>query len=267
MKNVLLLVHDDAGQEARFQAALDLTRALRGHLTCLDVVVMAPIAGDAFGLSGGAMLLDIERSTESLNADRLKQRLKDEDVSWEWAEVIDYVEPALRAACDLADVIVVNREIADLPLPDVRKVAGSVALHARKPVLAIPRDPVGFDAAGAALVAWNGSDAAAAALSASVPLLSLARSVSIYEVQDSKRDSTGERAATYLSRHGIHAELVTAVADPDSVAPLLLAKAESGRYAYMVMGAYSRPRLLERLFGGVTRRMLRESPIPLFIAH
>src|SRR4051812_13689734 len=28
MKNVLLLVHDDAGQEARFQAALDVTRAL-----------------------------------------------------------------------------------------------------------------------------------------------------------------------------------------------------------------------------------------------
>jgi nucleotide-binding universal stress UspA family protein len=267
MKNVLLLVHDDAGQEARLQAALDLTRALRGHLTCLDVVVMAPVAGDSIGLSGGAMLLDIERSTESINRDRLTQRLQKEDVSWEWAEATDYVEPALRAACELADVIVVNREIAELPLPDVRQVAGSVALRARKPVFAVPRDPVGFDASGAALVAWDGSGPAAAALTASVPLLSLARSVSIYEVQDSRRDSTGEEAATYLARHGIHAELVTEPADPDAVAPLLLTKAASGKYAYFVMGAYSRPRILERLFGGVTRRMLRESPIPLFIAH
>ena len=40
MKNILLLVHDDPGQEARVQAALDLTRALDGHLTCLDVAAM-----------------------------------------------------------------------------------------------------------------------------------------------------------------------------------------------------------------------------------
>ena len=31
MKNVLLLVHDDQGQEARLQAALDLTRARRAR--------------------------------------------------------------------------------------------------------------------------------------------------------------------------------------------------------------------------------------------
>lgn len=37
MKNILLLVHDDDGQEVRLQAALDLVRALDGHLTCVDV--------------------------------------------------------------------------------------------------------------------------------------------------------------------------------------------------------------------------------------
>jgi hypothetical protein len=35
MKNVLLLVHDDLGQEARLQAALDIVRAIGGHLHCL----------------------------------------------------------------------------------------------------------------------------------------------------------------------------------------------------------------------------------------
>jgi hypothetical protein len=37
MKNILLLVHDDVGQEARLQVALDVTRALTGHLESLDV--------------------------------------------------------------------------------------------------------------------------------------------------------------------------------------------------------------------------------------
>jgi hypothetical protein len=39
MKNVLLLVHDDPGQEARVQAALDVVRAIEGHLICLGVAV------------------------------------------------------------------------------------------------------------------------------------------------------------------------------------------------------------------------------------
>src|SRR3989344_3652734 len=38
MKNILLLVHDDHGQEARLQAALDITRAVEGHLTCIDAM-------------------------------------------------------------------------------------------------------------------------------------------------------------------------------------------------------------------------------------
>lgn len=39
MKTVLLLGHNDAGQEARLQAALDLTRALSGHLICVDIPI------------------------------------------------------------------------------------------------------------------------------------------------------------------------------------------------------------------------------------
>jgi hypothetical protein len=46
MKNVLLLVHDDAGQEARLQAALGIVRAVEGHLTCLDVIIYPMISAD-----------------------------------------------------------------------------------------------------------------------------------------------------------------------------------------------------------------------------
>jgi len=36
MKNVLLLVHDDAGQESRYQAALDIARAQPSALLCFE---------------------------------------------------------------------------------------------------------------------------------------------------------------------------------------------------------------------------------------
>lgn len=61
MKNVLLLVHEDAGQEARLQAALDLTRALRGHLTCLDGTCY-PVAAGCFDPGAEAAMLEEARA-------------------------------------------------------------------------------------------------------------------------------------------------------------------------------------------------------------
>ena len=68
MKNILLLVHDDAGQEARLQAALDLTRGLAGHLTCIDVVQLPALIGaDAYSGAAQAMLIAKEVFHEMKN--------------------------------------------------------------------------------------------------------------------------------------------------------------------------------------------------------
>src|SRR3546814_21012392 len=84
MKNVLLLVHDDSGQEARLQCALDLTRALSGHLFCMDVVQVPVLVGAEFGAAQAqAMLLEDTRETEAANERKVKARLKVEDRSEE----------------------------------------------------------------------------------------------------------------------------------------------------------------------------------------
>ena len=263
MKNILVLVHDDEGQEARLQAALDVTRALNGHLTCLDVSPIVPFIGDTVGVSGGAILIDLERETEAANRARIHKRIEAEDVAWSWLDTTDYFETALDSAATLADLIVVNRALDQLPLPDLRNLAASLVLQSGKPILAVPAECRGLDVAGAALVAWNGSREASAAIGAAVPLLSLARSVSIVEVDDSTPRLPAEEAAAYLSRHGIHAEIMRW---PEGrVAEGLIALAHA--HDYLVMGAFGHSRSREALFGGVTRSLLRESPIPLLLAH
>ena len=37
--------------------------------------------------------------------------------------------------------------------------------------------------------------------------------------------------------------------------------------SYLVMGGFGHSRMVEAMVGGVTRRMLRECPVPLFLAH
>ena len=266
MKNVLLLIHDDSGQEARLQAALDVTRAIDGHLTCLDVSIIPPLYPDSYGVSGGALMMDIERETETANKARIAPRLAREGVSFDWKDATAYLEPALEQASGLADLIVVNRQLESFPLPDMRSVAGSLVVKSAKPVLAVPEQVTGFNAKGAALVAWDGSDEASAALRAAVPLLALAETVTILELDDGSIKGSAEDAATYLARHAIKPAIVYEKCDSDPGA-IIVGKANSGRYDYLVMGGFGHARFIEAMFGGVTRALLTESDIPLFLAH
>lgn len=74
VRNVLLLVHQDAGQEARLRAALDVTRAISGHLTRLDMT-SPPLVYDQGMAMAPAVLID-EADEETANKVELRQRLR-----------------------------------------------------------------------------------------------------------------------------------------------------------------------------------------------
>jgi nucleotide-binding universal stress UspA family protein len=266
MKNVMLLVHDDAGQEARFQAALDLTRALEGHLTCVDVAVFPQIIGDIYAVSVEAALFADEQMREKANRKTLEARLAKEGVSWSWVDATGAVGVVLKERAQLADIIVVSRRLSE-PLPDMRAIASEVVIGSGCTVLAVPDDARGFDAAGHAMVAWDGSSEAIDALQSAVPLLSLAKTVTIVEVKDGTVELPAEDAASYLSRHGIKPVVVRRRARGEPTGDVLLAEAQSERADYMVMGGFGRSRIAEAVFGGVSREMLTDSPIPVVMTH
>ena len=267
MKNILVFIHDDAGQEARFQAALDITRAVGGHLKCVDVTALIAAPADPVVIDAGAVLLAEERQRESENKSRLQQRLAAEDVSWDWVDVAGYLPKVIESETLLADLIVVNRQLDNEPYPDMLHIASELIVNSGKPVAAGPEESRGFRVAGAALVAWDGSSEAAAAVAAAVPMLSLADSVTIVEIDDGSIREPSEESAAYLSRHGIEPQIVRTDPQDDRASTVLLAKANSGKFDWLVMGGFGRPRMVEAVFGGASRCMLKESPIPLFIAH
>lgn len=265
MKNIVLLVHDDAGQEARLQVALDLTRALSGHLTCIDISVPVVVAGEYNAVMADAMLIEIERKREAENRSHMEARLAGEGVAWTWLDTTDTLADGVLDAAALADLIVLNRKLDSAAYPDMRDVTSRVLMHARKPVLAVPDRQRGlkFDRV---LVAWDGQGAVAETLRAAVPLLQLAREVEILTVEDGSVRTPPTEAAEYLSRHGIHAEIHIVgdrKAQPDAV---IAEEAERFGADYVVMGAYSHGRLIETL-GGVTKRLLGNSKLPLLLGR
>lgn len=266
MKNVLLVVHDDAGQEARLQAALAITRAIKGHLTCLDVAIMIQIPGDYDGVCG-ALLLDDERTRESANRVKLEARLEAEAISWTWVDAVGTLASCVRDAASLADLIILNRRLDSFHSADLQQAIGEIIVKSGTAVIAVPEHARGFVTNGNAIVAWNGSLAATAALRAAVPLLALAKTVTLLTIQDRTRAAVPGEAAAYLSRHGIHPLAATVIANGRSTADALLAEIAERKAGYLVMGGFGHSRLREAIFGGVTRQMLESCPIPLVLAH
>lgn len=267
MKNVLLLVHDDPGQEARFQAALDLTRALTGHLICLDVAEVPNLYGDPYVGTGAQAQLAAEiEGVEAANRVRLEARLAREDVAWTWLDVTGTIAALLEEHSKTVDLIVVNRKLDNWALQDMRGIAAEVIVESRKAVVAVPEKSRGFKVTGKALIAWNGSDEVMKAVQQVIPLLQAAADVAVLEIEEETSISV-EEVASYLSRHGIRPEVVKAEKGSGSIADAIIAAAETQGADYIVMGGFGHSRFLEAVIGGVSREMLGESPLPIVMSH
>ena len=75
-----------------------------------------------------------------------------------------------------------------------------------------------------------------------------------------------ERAIDYLRFHDIKAEALPIVSQ-DAPSHALLAAAHEHKSVLIVMGGYGQPILREFFLGSVTRSLLAESPVPLFLYH
>ncbi len=71
----------------------------------------------------------------------------------------------------------------------------------------------------------------------------------------------------HLKRRGLRAEVDRFSTDAGGTGKTILAKAKEHGAAMIVMGAFHHSRWREFILGGVTRTMLEETTIPLFMAH
>jgi nucleotide-binding universal stress UspA family protein len=99
-----------------------------------------------------------------------------------------------------------------------------------------------------------------------VPLLAFAKEVEIFTAQGSDNHIVPEDAATYLSRHGIAANVRKTDIGKFHADFLISDEAKLFHADYIVMGAYGRGRLRET-FGGTTKNLLSKSRFPLLMSH
>lgn len=267
MKSVPLYANPDQGLEGRLEAALDVVGLFGGHLTCLQVTPFdAFIMADPFG--GVYALPSVVEHVAKADAEHrrsLEDRLGREGVSWDWLRYDGAPAQLLVDRSRLCDLIVLS--LTDSRDDGPMSIVADVAIHARAPVLAVPKESRGLEAGGTALVAWNGALEAAHALRLSLPMLARASKVEIVTVTEDRAEFPATDACEYLARHGIGSQLHEWPGEGSRVSDAIADAARVLGAAYVVMGAYGHSRLREAVLGGVTRELLRDSPVPLLLGH
>lgn len=163
-----------------------------------------------------------------------------------------------------SDCIVVSRPKRKASGP-ARAFMLAALLNSGKPLLIVPQRQV-KPPGKRILVAWNQGPHAAAALTAALPLLGRAEQVHI--VTCGKEELPGPKGVhvrNYLLHWGIESELHQRNGRNPVAEILRVYKAN--RCDLLVMGAYSRGQLRERILGGVTHEMLTHQDIPVFALH
>ncbi|TXC69260.1 universal stress protein [Sphingorhabdus soli] len=271
MKSVLLHVQDDDTLEQRLQAALAVTRATGGHLSCIHVTpTSAYVAFDGFG--GIFVMSDIITAlahSEDAIRRKVEDRLAGEDVPWDYEQVTGEPVHVIVQRAALADILVSGRDnphgtTARTPI----RLLGDILQKARIPLLLPTKDGDPPDFNGTALIAWDGSYESANAVRQSLPLLKLAddiRAIQIEKQDDGRFPSIA--LMEYLSRHDVSAELQVVARGSNPLGETIVDEARRIGAAYVVMGGYGHSRAGEAVFGGVTHDFLKDCPVPLVIAH
>jgi len=182
-----------------------------------------------------------------------------------WQERVgtpNYIMPIIGPA---SDMIVVSR-----PLSKGGKKAQALMMQAlftgHRPVLILPQQQHPL-AGKKVAIGWNKGGFEARTLLAVLPLLKQAEDVVFITVgRDSKSGPNARDMIGYLKHHGISARHRDVKSNNNPSEKLVAAVIDEGS-DLLVCGAYSRNRLHEMIFGGVTQHLLTKTDMPILMMH
>lgn len=181
-----------------------------------------------------------------------------------WHEMVGTPAKLFGIIGPTADCIVVSRPKPRGSGPALAFLLAAL-LNSGKPLLVMPQKRVGLPGRRI-LIAWDQGIQSALAVTAALPLL--ARAEQVHIVCCGKEEIPGPKtkhAQNYLLHRGIESD-VHACKGRDPAAEILETY-RAARCDLLVMGAYSRSRLRERILGGVTHRMVTATDVPVFALH
>lgn len=181
-----------------------------------------------------------------------------------WEQIVGDPADVIPSLARFSDVTVFSRNSKEYRFSQSGLLVETL-MSSGRPVLYFP-ESIGVQKLKNVLIAWNGRAAATRAIAASLPIMALAKTITIVTIgPDEDLDTKVDRQENYLNHHGIPAtgELLPSLGI--STGKRLLEHAHKKGANLIVMGGFGHGRYREAILGGTSRHMLNHSDIPLFL--
>ena len=268
IREILVHIKSHEDWSPHIDYALRTASRFSAHLSGLASFPEAFILRTMPHYAGG---LDEQMARDAKMAKRLEEKFSTacaaQGVAGTFAIAEGFASEVMPWAARLHDLTIIEQR-----QPDVDELgfdaAEQTALAAGRPVLLVPRRGHFEPCPEHVLVAWNGSQMAAAAVHGALPFLEHAKKVTTCSGELRLPLSAGTRVPKFsiadnLRRHV--AEVAEEVNDVPSalVGDHLLNRANELGCGMIVMGAYGRSWFSEYALGGATRHILQHMSVPV----
>ncbi len=260
-------------------AAIAASQSANAHLSvmALGVAPGMPVADIASAGTLATVWLETRQAEEEALAkrvERIEQQLAAADVA---GDVVGACAELGRIASDVgargryADVVILGADLRADPVIG-STVVDAALFESGAPVLIVPRNATASLSPKRVILAWNSTYEAARAARAAVAVLSGVEEIRVAMVDPEASsfgsgDEPGADIAAYLARKGFAVTVDRLPSLGLSAEAVLTRHASDVAADLLVMGAYGHSRLRQRMFGGVTRSLLEDAPLPILMAR
>jgi hypothetical protein len=183
---------------------------------------------------------------------------------WRAGPSID--DAGLGSLARVYDICVIGRPASSGSGPRMTTLE-SALFESGQPVLVAP--PTAPKVLGENIViSWNCSTEQARATSAAMPVLKMAKSVTIVTIEGlTVPGPTGAQCRDWLAANGIQSREYAMGNGGRKPGEVLITEAQKLGADLIVKGAYTQSRLRQMIFGGATSHLLSHSPLPMIMAR
>jgi nucleotide-binding universal stress UspA family protein len=268
IKDIMVHLDGSADDDLRLSAAASLAHVFDSHIIGLFLNVIPPFFPDQGEVT--AELVDFTREggadTEAALAAKLAGLGRPAEIR-RFDVFSDEIAATATRNARSADVFLTSRPFRT---QDAEDVVTDVLYGSGRHIVLVPESGWPANALDHAVIGWNGDREASRAVGEALPYLRKAREVTILVVEEGaeveEEATLGGRLKEHLRHHGVNAILHHARKQAE-VGETLIGEAKDRKAGLLVLGGYSHSHFRESLFGGVTRHLLRYSPLPLLLAH
>lgn len=281
IKDLMLTLTGTSSDDNALEAALGVATYVQAHLTVMGAVhIQAPTAG-GWGFAPDAPSMqrvntEVKAMAEA-RAARMRERLDRESVSAEVRMVeTTYFDPKRECALHARYADLVMMAISGASRDEglaFRALFSSILFESGRPVMVMPADYGMRMPPEHVVIAWQPTREASRALHEAMPILKMAGSVDVLEIESGSESrgkdgpQPGADIATHLARHGLKVSVVVRPKLDETVSRTLLRHCEQSGAQLLVAGGYGHSRLREWMIGGTTRELLQLSRLPILFSH